>query len=376
MRNTKFMDLITHAYEATQELLFKSFDIKRWLKFVLIVFLSGSFIGGFNVLDINQFFNFDKKIPQNVQEAKESADKAQALKNTNDTEDFKAVSEVFNKFTIQKNNLLLVAFAFLIFIFIIASTLVFMWIGSRFECVYFQTLISKSPEIRRDFHLFKLQGDDLFKFYLKNFGIGLIFFVMCLGCAFGAAIWFQPLMQLSSPMVWILSIIVGVLILSAFVCWFLIVVNVYVKQFVVSIMLIDQSGFDQAWSRFWAIYKERNKDFLQYLLMIILINIILAIVVSLAMLVCILALLLVGVIIFGSIYILTAVLLKSLLAFTIIAAILAIPFIGALIVLGCSVALPAAVFMRYFSLYFLSSLNVGYQPVALLAKLATPQEGE
>lgn len=146
---------------------------------------------------------------------------------------------------------------------------------------------------------------------------------------------------------------------------FLAILGTFIDHFVVTIMAIENCRFKTAWQKFVAIFKQNTGEFFLYILLLIGLGILCGIIAIFVAIACIVVILIVGAILFGLPYLLIGILLKANIIYIIFAVILGIPFLIAACLLLVSVGLPFAVFFRSLSLYFLSSLRCGYEPLSL-----------
>ncbi|MCA9406894.1 MAG: hypothetical protein KC684_10170, partial [Candidatus Omnitrophica bacterium] len=129
--------------------------------------------------------------------------------------------------------------------------------------------------------------------------------------------------------------------------------------------VMDDSTFLPAWKKFTAILKENTRHFLMFVFVSIVASIICGIMATIVFILLVVFCLLVGAFIFGVGYFIFATLLNMELLFSVFAFAVGVPFFLLFLILLFSVSLPFAVFFRSFSLYFLSSLECGYQPLPL-----------
>ena len=140
------------------------------------------------------------------------------------------------------------------------------------------------------------------------------------------------------------------------------IITTAIDHFVVPIMAEKGCLFLEGCRRFIDILQDNIKDFLLYLLVIVGLGIFSLAVISGIAIVSGIVLMLVGGVVFGLMYFIIAVLLKAKIIYMISAAIIGVPYLMMVLIVLFSISLPFAVFFRSFSLYFLSSLNCGYQP--------------
>ncbi len=340
MRTVKFTDLISQAFQKMEEVLFRPFAPKKWLRWVLIMVLSGSFAGFCN------FGGFPNHSHPSSQSTKLGAH-SPAQKNFS----YKAFAAA-HPWMWE-----VVAMVGVLFI---ALSILGMWLSARFKFIWFHVLVHGDVSITQIFGQYRTAARSLFKFYLLNMLaiIGGIWIFICAGIALAMFSKFN----LANLGIWWVFIILCVLAVAFLLYWSILIVSIYLGNFMVLIMAMDRCPLGEAWSKFWKIYWENRRDFGGYLLFLILISLVLSIAMGIVLIFVMVGVLLAGLLIFGMLYLILAVFLKLKLLFIILSIIIGIPFFIGMLILIYFAYLPASVFASYFNYYFFSSLNVGYQP--------------
>ena len=144
-----------------------------------------------------------------------------------------------------------------------------------------------------------------------------------------------------------------------------IVLMIIVDQLVVPIMAMERCGFKEAWGKSSAVLRANSKDCWLYLCLYFALSIICGIILIFAVFLAVFALLLVAGIIAGLLYALVVGLFKFSALFYFLAVIIGVPFILIVFLILFALNLPFALFLKSFSLYFLSSLDCRYEPLPL-----------
>lgn len=369
MRRVSMGYLINKSVKRTTLILFKPFSFKKWLLLLFIAAMAGalggngSSGGGGNGGDSQEAEAVQEQSVIDVYSEEEGAP-AEAFTYDSLTQTAQGNQAMPSKAAL----FILVPFLVALGLFLV---LFFIWIGSRFKFIWFNSIVANDASIKEPFGRFKSEGNSLFRFFLLMFIAVFAFFGMLVlwgyfagssaglfetGADWSFAKGFQAF---ALP----LLVFIGGIVL-------LVVINVCVEHFVVTIMGIDRSCFLTAWRKFASIAKENLGDLFVYLLMLIGLGIGCGIIGLFIVLFSLIALVIVGGLVFGLSYALLVALLKAKIIYYVFCVIVGIPFAIAALLLLISIQLPFAVFFRCFSLYYLSALNCGYTPLAL--EEATP----
>jgi hypothetical protein len=138
-----------------------------------------------------------------------------------------------------------------------------------------------------------------------------------------------------------------------------------IMDFIVPVMAMDHCKTLAGLKIVFSLIKESPGDFAKYLLAKLVLGIVIGIVLMLAGLLLIVALFICGAILFDIPYLLIVGLFKATVLYGIFAVVLGVPFLIVAFLLMWAVGLPAAVFFRSFSLYFLTSLKTKYTPIPI-----------
>ncbi len=375
MRSVKMVDIIAKSFNRTGLILFQPFSVKKWIILLFIAFLAGSlfnFNGGSNYPGVNSGKSTIQedtvsgdavtKPPESKLAEKEAvASKAEIFS--------EAVEAIAESKVISYWAWLVAAGILLVIPLIILIT----WLRARFLFIWYNAIVNNAAIIVEPFGRFKVLGNSLFKLFLIIIGLGVLTLGISLSWGYLSALSsgvFEEGFNWSISSVFNMWLMPALILIASLVL--LGIFNFFVEHFVVPIMAIDQDKFPAAGVKFWAIFKGNIKDFILCILLFIGLGIagtIALFIVGIAMLI---TLLLIAAILFGIPFLIFFVLLKLKVVFFILAGLAGIPFVLMAFLILAMVSLPVSVFFRSFSLYFLSSLNCGYTPLALESP-ATPE---
>jgi hypothetical protein len=380
MRQIKFSELIGYSYNRAVLILFKDFSLKKWLCLLLIAYLSGAAGSGGN-------FNWKFSSGQeNESEAQSTSQEfgASGKEMVLDVYTGKYVERETNEEYLEDSPFvadpgesplrkltkdwpswffwlagigILLALALMIF---------FTWLASRFKFVWFNAIVNNTAAIKEPFSRYRLPAASLFQFFL------IVSFAW-IAVALAAGYWiYRTLVSIgafSEGFEWSFSFLAGhfgfLLVVFVVVMIVMAILFVCIEHFVVPIMAMEACSFTAAVRKFWSVTKGSQKDFWLYLLVLIGLGIVTTIAAGIMAFIMAFVVLLAGGVIFGVPYLLIAVLLKLKWLFVVFVVIAGLPFAVTFVLLIISLGLPFHVFFKCFSLYFLSSLNCGYQPLAL-----------
>ncbi len=348
--------LIQKSIERTKALLFRPFELKRWLAFLMIAWLAGALSmgsgggSGGGGRAKQETSNTQATVQRDTLAAGQDAAAPAAP-----SEDSRS-----NTSSTKTGTIVLIGIG--IFFAILPFYLIFTWLASRFKFVWLQAIVHNQPSVWGPFKEYAKEGNSLFRFFILIQLSLVVLFVLPLG------LWIYSLYQSGifqemSRFPWMTFIwLVPFFILGGL---FYLALTTFVEDFVVPIMAAERSPFSAAWKKFKEIYKSHGKRLWIYFLVKSLLSILTGILAMILALIGILVFLLAGLLIFGLLYLLLITLLKAKIIFYIIGGLLGIPFLAAAALAIVSSGLPFAVFFRNFSLYYLSNLQAGYQPLAL-----------
>lgn len=249
--------------------------------------------------------------------------------------------------------------------FMTGICLLFAWLSSRFKFVWLNAIIHNDAAISKPFREYRKEGDSIFKLSIVVSLLMLVFLGVIGGWiyfSFAAAGFFKGSSPSAVPAV--ISIIAAGMIFMAGIM-IVVIWSAFVDHFVVPIMALDRETYLPAWKKFVKICKNNKNDFLIFVLVIVGLGIACSILEGVLMVIVFLAGAMIAAVIFGIGYLVFNILLKAKILFIGFAVGAGIPMLFAFLFLLFAVILPFAVFFRAFSLYFLSSLNEGYAPLAL-----------
>lgn len=364
MHKVSIKTLIRKSIDRTILILFKPFSLKKWLFLLLIAVLAGNIGGG------------------NGGGGGRRPKKAEAVQqqSTTDRFDTELIGEDYltsdstysNQIENGRSTLASVAIGIGV-LFTLAIVVLFTWIGARFKFIWFNAIVNNDASIKEPFSQYKTEGGSLFRFLLILLLMVLGFFGLLALWAYFSGVSAGVFVNGATPSFGeafktfalpVLAFVIGFI--------FLIILNVCIDHFVVTIMAMEHCLFKSAWGRFINIARENRRDFLLYFLVLIGLRIVAGIITFLIALVCLLVILIVGALLLGVPYLLIGLLLKAKLLYIIFAIIVGVPLLAAVILLFMGIGLPFSVFFRNFSLYFLSSLDCGYAPLPLDVPQETP----
>ncbi len=360
--------IIGLSVQRTKLVLFQPFQLKKWLLLLFIACMSGSLFSG----GPNYSWNAgDRMSKAHAAGTEIVAQEGQTVQGPS-----QGVQQFFQKINkgigekifppSQKDNGISLIVGVLVLLFF-GLILLFTWLGARFRLIWYDAIVKNDASVREPFRRLKKQGNSLFKFYLF---MGVVFMVIIAAFFFWiffsvgnigagwdhASRWpFKTWVDLFAPV--LLSGLVLVL--------FLAIVSVFIHEFVLPIMVLEETTFIPAWRKFLEVYRAHTGRFWIYLIVAFGLSILVSLIAIVLAMAVALTLLVVGGIAFGLLYFLFVFLLKTNILFTVLLFILGIPALIVSILMFLSVGLPFAVFFRSFSLYFLGNLPCGYAPLPL-----------
>ncbi|MBL7157263.1 MAG: hypothetical protein ISS92_03760 [Candidatus Omnitrophica bacterium] len=326
MKNQNYKEIINLSWQRTLTVLFRPFRLKKWMFLGLIVIFAGQ-LGGFN-------FNFNLK----------GADKINMQ--------FNAIPEVISQ------NFALVFLILLAAIAILAIILLWIFIKSVFSFIFIESLRKDEASIRIPFHRNKALGASYYRFSV-GFFLAIVFLMGALAAgAFFTKIFFP----------FILAAII------AFI--FIVIISVFVEDFLLVIMYSENTGIKSAWQKFLPLLAQNAGSFFSYLLIKLLLGIA-ALIIGIALTILgVIALILIGGgigLIGFLIYSIIPAGLVKLVALWILV-VVAVPIISFLAFLARLIVLPIGVFFRLFSIFFLGSVSLEYDIFAKEPAKEDPQK--
>jgi len=336
----KYTDVLNSSVEWTKAVLLRPFNMKKWVILTFVALMAGTLM--------NNSFNF--QIPSSASKDK----KVQSEKV------IKATPEADKKAPASRLSLPLIV---LIVFVVMAFAVLFTWLSSRFDFVFLDNIVKNNASIKIPFRANRKIGNSLFLFNLAMIAVffislGVLFlpFILILwktnfsGQDPAAAL--MQIFSVSAPLLvlfFILIVIFGFVVLVA-------------NDFIVPVMYRDKIGFTKAYAQVRPIIMESKFEVLIYCLIKsalgLGIGIASMIIAFLAILALILPVLILAVLLYGVYLILPA---PAQLIFAITSLIITLPVLGFIFMLSIwCLNLPFAVFMRIFSLKFISRLAPRY----------------
>lgn len=372
MRTIKITDLITKSFEHTKHVLFMPFVLKKWLRLLFIAVLAGAISGG--GLGGNSGRDSEDKAEASLEAnyiGNQEADSADAgtdeasTKTKRSSERLKATVAKLKLYLAEIPPGILWTVVSLTVLVVTGLILLLMWLSARFKFVWIHDIIHNDAAIAAPFRDYRKQGDSIFKLSIV---VGLLFLVL-LGIM---GVWvYGTVVALGSVKNGIANMATAgisfTLVIVAFLAVGIVVLvwNIFVEHFVTPIMMLERSTYLPSWNKFYAVYKSNKWEFWLYLLVLLGMGIVCSIIEGIVCVIFGIAGVLTAGIIGGIGYLVFAILLKAKIVFVGFAIGAGIPLLIVFVLGIFSVFLPFAVFFRSFSLYFLSSLNAGYVPLAL-----------
>lgn len=345
MRSVKMTELIRLSIGRTSAILFKPFNIKKWLLLLFIAVCAGALsFGSGNGGGGNK--------PAEQKKAVETSQSAAIQPAAS------ASTPVAAPYTLPAVVITVIAVvAFLLILF----TVLMAWVGARFKFVWFNAVVANDASIVEPFHRHRLQANSFFRASLVIGAVFLTAILVSTGWGiFNAAKAgaFSKAFGWSLPVA--LNLFAGPLISLLFIILIAVILSVAIDNFVVMVMAVDKIKFMKALGMIMSIYRSNLGDIILFHIVLLGLLIGSAIIGWIAaFVVLILGLILAGIV--GLIgYVLFMLVMKLQLAFIIYCIVLGIP---ALIIMALAlfcVQLPFSVFFRSFSIEYMCSLGCGY----------------
>ena len=365
--------LIGLSLSRARMMLFEPFSPRKWLWLTLIAFLAGALGAGWSgTRNIGRAANMRKSAAGKISAQATGGGAGAAATGAVETQAPPAEGKPFRdklrrawdrvrNFARLHKALVAAAVGAAAFFF-----LFFLWLGARFQFVWLNAVMKNTTEIAGPFDDFARQGNSLFGFsltisaawFLLLFGVGRWVFLAAKAAKMfeaGHAWSAGEILQLFLPRVGVLG--VGVV--------FLVLLSFCAHQFVTPIMALGETSLVPAFGTWLGIAWKRAGAFVLYFvtwLALKIAAIILTVILGFAVM---LAFLVIGAILFGIVYLVLSVGFKLKALFLAVAVVLGIPFVLLMMVTSLAVRLPFAVFFQSFALYFLTSLDCGYEPLPL-----------
>ncbi len=365
--------MIRFSLSKSREILFP-FNLKRWFKFLIIVWLAGAGIQGFSAnfktpvkspttppkvtvpqppkalpsLGISQTSSPSAVAGETMTGAESKSEKKSSIGQSSSS-----VAKLRSAMERNKNKMNpLLAFVLLgVFILLgVGAALFFVWLSCRFNFVLLNALVTRDPSIREPFFQNKKSGNSYFAWLLIFFGVGLGS-ILILG-GFGIGFWVLVKGNIVASV--FLGILAGFLALAVFLG--MISVGVVMRDMVLPIMYREKIPAMNALKKFLEGKTFAFGKLVQYLLVVFGLWILALIFQGIVGILAVLGGLMAG----GIVAIPGVLLIKSLpfLKFPLIVLgiLVALALILAVIVVIGMIMLPAVIFFRVFALAYLTRL--------------------
>ncbi len=241
---------------------------------------------------------------------------------------------------LQANLLVVVGFVAIAFL----VGLVVAWIAATFEFAFLESIRTDEVQVRRYASEYSGKGTRLFAFRLF-FGLGLaILFGGLAMLAIGPA-----LLGLSRAPLLFLVVLAPVFFVVGLLAA---IVYVFTTAFVAPIMLLEDRGVLSGWRRFWGTLTDAWEQFLVYLLVGLFVMIVFGIVVGIATAVLGVVVAIPFAIVFFLVFMATGAGFNPILV-----AVLGIPLLFLLLVVGAFVQVPLQAYLRYWALLVLGDVD-------------------
>lgn len=355
MKKHSYGKLIKTSWHWMLEVLFRPFNLKKWIMLGIIIVLAGQIGGGVNLNvsgdrgNLEKVMNFFGKeapsiqgltLPQDVTSQLGIAPQAQTPR-----PDIKTLIPV-------------IAVGIIIILFIGIFVLLWIWVGSNFSFVFIDSIIRNDASLRVPFHRNKTQGNSYFKWNIVFALISLLIFGVIITL---------PIMQLVRSGVFsaqpvdvgrILSIVLPYVpvLLGAGLLFFL--AAFFTLNFVLPIMYKKKLSILKAWGVFLGLLRKNIGEILKYILIKIVLSILAGIAAILIAIIGVIILLLIGGLagLLGwLIYSITPAAAK--IVVIVILTIVSIPLFVFLGFLFNALFIPIPVFFRTFSIHVLGSID-------------------
>lgn len=337
----KYGEIISSAIEWTKTVLFRPFNLKKWLILTFVALLAGA---------LNFSCNF------NLPSGSSSKEKKAQLSNKSQVTQSQDAQSAVNPTTPRKplNKTFIIIIVFLIIVFVIVS----LWLGARFHFIFLDNVVTNNAAVKIPFRQYWEIGNSLFKFQL----IMTVILLSALAALF--FIFVAPLINSGFGADKIMPIIMRIgpgLILFFLLIMVFSIVGLAVNDFIIVIMFKEKIKFSAAFKNFMALFSAYKSEFILYLFVRWGINICASLIAMVLMLAGLIVLLIPGIILAGLCYLIFKITPVSIypLYFILLTCFLAIVIPAAIYALWC-INLPLAVFLRTFSLKFISRLDSRY----------------
>lgn len=297
-REITVTDAIEPALDRVKQMLFRPFDLSKWIIVGFCAWLAGlgeSGGGGFN----GNFGNQEQP--------------GERFRNS-----YHHVHDY-----VMANLAWIVPLAVFLFLIIVAFWLAILWLNCRGKFMFLHCVALDKAEVETPWHQYAIPANSLFRFRIV---VGLIGLVVCLPLIVFLAAAIIDMVLKGEPDFAGVMLALGMMLGLFFVGIPLALIRKFTADFVVPIMYLRGAKCTAAWSEFWNLLSANPGKFIVYILFQIVLGIaIAAIIVGAALITCCIA-----------------------------ACILSLPFIGTVLLL------PILVFKRAYSLYYFAQYGTDY----------------
>ncbi|MDP2923361.1 MAG: hypothetical protein Q8O30_06560 [Candidatus Omnitrophota bacterium] len=357
-----FTEIISASYEWTATVLFRPFNIKKWLLLGFIALMAGALGSGGGNSGGSSHYKEDKT--QEVQAAEITTDTASITANDKSSQGYLSsnAKEEFVSFLRSLKNpeiirIIIIIATVLLIIFIVMS-----WLGSRFSFIFLEDVIKNDASIRVPFRENKIIGNSLFSFnivfmFMSMLLAGLIIF-MCVSSLIKIGIFTKTS---ETGFLKILGVCLPSILLFILLIIIAAIIYLIVNDFVLAVMLREKIKFLQAWKKTLAILGLNKINFILYILIKIGLNICASLIYLIVYLASLFGILFPTMACISVFYFIYRIIPDGLQIFYIvILLIIAIPLAIFLIYCLLCLYLPFAIFFRTLSVKFLGRLNPRY----------------
>jgi len=239
------IDTISVAFEHTKQQLFRPFRLGQWLRLALLGLLTGELSSGGSCNSGGSNFSFP--VPNGTRSPRGS-------------DEFLSMPHMDPH--LAANIFLVVGIALLIFASIM---LVFMYVGSVFRFILIESIVTKTASIRSGWQKWHAAGLRFFLWRLLYQTIVFMGLVILVGIPAGLALllgWFKEPGEHLAPL-----ILGGILLFFLLLLFFLAAAVVYVvsKDFMATIMALENAGFAESWTRLLGMMKTDRGGYAGYI---------------------------------------------------------------------------------------------------------------
>jgi len=253
------------------------------------------------------------------------------------------------------------------------------WLGSRFQFIWFNAVASNNASIVEPFHRHRMQANSLF-------GTSLLLYTIFIPAFLSPIVWALINAGISGAFkpefVWTLkaglSLFLGPIILFFILLALTILLAVAITNFVIPIMAVEKISFLPALKKTMGIYKSNILDVVLFHFILLALSIALGLIFLALAVVLLIVLIIIGALLYFAGYYLLVTALKSMVVFFVYAA-LATGFLAALLFfMFVVVTVPPSVFLRAYSIEYLCALICGfdYDRLALYSQDTSPERSK